>query len=85
MTIHKSQGQTLQKAVIDIGSKEYAAGCTFVVVSRLRQLEDGLFKPMSFQCPQAISKGKILMERINEEARLHQLSEQTAKLYQSLL
>lgn len=30
MTIHKSQGQTMTKAVIDIGNKEMAAGCTFV-------------------------------------------------------
>ena len=33
MTIHKNQGQTLHKAVIDIGSAELAAGCTFVATS----------------------------------------------------
>jgi hypothetical protein len=46
MTIHKSQGQTLDKAVINIGSKERAAGCTFVAISHLRHLSDG---PMSFE------------------------------------
>lgn len=35
ITILKSQGQTLSKAVIDIGDKEMAAGCTFVAVSSL--------------------------------------------------
>ena len=35
ITIHKSQGQTLSKAVIDIGDKEMTAGCTFVAVSSL--------------------------------------------------
>ena len=38
MTIHKSQGQTMTKAVIDIGNKEMAAGCTFVALSRLKTL-----------------------------------------------
>ena len=38
ITIHKSQGQTLTKAVIDIGDKERAAGCTFVAISRLKTL-----------------------------------------------
>ena len=30
ITIHKSQGQTMTKAVIDLGDKEMAAGCSFV-------------------------------------------------------
>ncbi len=77
MTIHKSQGQTLDKAVIDIGNAELAAGCTFVATSRLRRLQDGLFEPMSFERLQAIGKGTNLQTRIKEEARLCQLSEQT--------
>ncbi len=38
-TTHKCQGQTLQKAVIDIGKSELAAGCTFVAISRLPRLQ----------------------------------------------
>lgn len=34
ITIHKSQGQTLPKAVIDLGKAELAAGCTFIALSR---------------------------------------------------
>jgi ATP-dependent DNA helicase PIF1 len=33
ITVHKSQGLTLQKAVIELGGKEYAAGLSFVVIS----------------------------------------------------
>ena len=51
ITIHKSQWQTLNKAVIDIGKAELAA------VSRLRRLEDGLFFNL---CP---SKGFKLSEQ----------------------
>ena len=74
ITIHKSQGQTLKKAVIDIGRAEFAAGCTFVATSRLQKLKDGLFEPMPFQRLKAISNGKYLAQRMKEEERLHQLS-----------
>lgn len=40
ITIHKSQGQTLSKAYIDIVKREKAAGATFVAESRLRRLSD---------------------------------------------
>jgi ATP-dependent exoDNAse (exonuclease V) alpha subunit len=74
MTIHKSQGQTLDKAIINIGSKERAAGCTFVAISRLRRLSDGLFIPMSFERLAHIGKSKGLKLRIEEEERLHALA-----------
>ena len=35
MTIHKSLGQTLTKAVVDLGKAEKVAGCTFVATSRV--------------------------------------------------
>ena len=70
MTIHKSQGQTLDKAVIDIGRREFSAGCTFVATLRLRKLRDGLFEPMSFQRLQSLTNGKHFTDRIAEEARL---------------
>ena len=40
ITIHKSQGKTLSKTVIDIGKSERAAGSTYVAISRLRSLTD---------------------------------------------
>ena len=36
ITIHKAQGLTLDKAVINIGKKEFCAGLTFVAISRVR-------------------------------------------------
>ena len=73
ITIHKSQGQTLNKAVIDIGDKEIAAGSTFVAISRLRSLKDGLFQPMSFERLTSINKLKRFQQRLAEEERLHLL------------
>ena len=42
MTIHKSQGLTIDRAVIDIGKSDIGIGMTYVALSRLKAL-DGLF------------------------------------------
>ena len=49
ITIHKPQGQTMIKAVIDIGDEEMAAGCTFVALSRLKTFSGLLIQPMTFE------------------------------------
>ena len=45
ITIHKSQGMTLDNVVIDIGKKEFSTGLTFVACSRVRHLNELLFVP----------------------------------------
>ncbi|BDV32336.1 ATP-dependent DNA helicase [Microbacterium terricola] len=42
VTIHKSQGQTYERAIIDLGSGAFAPGQTYVALSRLTSL-DGLY------------------------------------------
>ena len=44
----QSQGQTLDKAVIDLGPKEPCTGLTFVRLSRAKRLVDLMVKPMNF-------------------------------------
>ena len=39
ITIHKSQGLTLKKAVIELGSKDFSAGLTFVAISQVKTLK----------------------------------------------
>ena len=48
ITTHKSQGQTLDKAVVDLGPKEACTGLTFVCLGRAKILEDLMVEPMSF-------------------------------------
>ena len=79
-TIYKSQGQTLNKQVIDIGKSERSAGCTFVPTSRVRSLQHAVFQPMPLQRLQAIGKCK----RLHEERRQCDLAENTGRWYQHL-
>ena len=48
ITMLKSPGQTLDKAVIDLGPKEACTGLTFVCLSRAKRLVNLIVEPMSF-------------------------------------
>ncbi|XP_019859761.1 PREDICTED: ATP-dependent DNA helicase PIF1-like, partial [Amphimedon queenslandica] len=80
VTIHKSQGLTLDKVVIDVGKKEFSCGLTFVACSRVRKLKDILFMPL-FPLPRlkSIANNKRLQERKEEDQRLLSLQETTAE------
>jgi ATP-dependent DNA helicase PIF1 len=73
ITVHKSQGLTLNKARIDIGNKEFAAGLTFVAISRVRSLNDICLKQFAFDRLERIKHCKRLQERKVEEVRLRSL------------
>lgn len=44
ITIHKSQGLTLLRAVIDLGSKDFSSGLSFVAISRVKTLQGLAFR-----------------------------------------
>ena len=74
MTIHKSQGLTLNKVVVDIGKREFSSGLTFMACSRVRQLQDLLFNPsVSFQRLASLANSQRLVQRRAEENRLIQM------------
>ena len=59
-TIHKAQGMTLDRVVIDIGPHEGASlGLTYVALSRVRRLDQLLVYPCT-------------LERLNEGAKHHE-------------
>jgi len=50
ITVHKSQGMTLDHAVLDLGEPEFAAGQTYVAISRVKKLSGLLFEsPFDFE------------------------------------
>ena len=74
VTIHKAQGLTLDKVVVDVGKKEFSAGLTFVACSRVRNLLDLAFaQPFDFQRLSNIANSHRLVERKLEDARLCQM------------
>ncbi|CAI8031902.1 ATP-dependent DNA helicase PIF1 [Geodia barretti] len=71
VTIHKSQGLTLDKVVIDVGKREFSTGLTFVACSRVRCLQDLLFTPpFPYQRLSSLSNSSRLKDRQEEDQRL---------------
>jgi len=70
MTIHKSQGLTLENAVVDIGSKDIATGSIFVACSRLKTKEGLYFEPKSWDRIENLNSRKGMNSRIRVEDRL---------------
>ena len=46
MSIHKSQGQTLGKVIVNLGSKEFATGLTYTGITRVKAAKDIAFYPV---------------------------------------
>ena len=79
VTIHKSQGLTLDKVVIDIGQREFSSGLSFVACSRVRHLQDLLFNtPFPYQRLANLSNSHHLLERQQEDLRLLTLQPQNS-------
>ena len=74
LTIHKSQGLTLERASIDIGNKEQQ-GLTFTAISRVKSI-DGLciVSPFSFHCYAKIKYSTYVIIKKKEEERLKPIS-----------
>ena len=62
VTIHKAQGLTLEKAIINIGSKIFEAGQIYVALSRLVNI-DGLY--LEDFCPEKIRINKNVIDFYN--------------------
>ena len=75
VTIHKAQGMTLIRVVINVGKKEFCSGLMFVACSRVRHLADLLFvPPFPYQRLAGLSQNRRLQERLQEDERLKRMS-----------
>ncbi|KAE8745529.1 hypothetical protein FOCC_FOCC007792 [Frankliniella occidentalis] len=84
VTIHKSQGLTLAKVKINIGSqKEMTPGLTFVAVSRAKALNSILLEPFCSKRLLNINTSKVLESKKNFKVELH--NKQLFKWYSSLM
>jgi len=72
ITIHKSQGLTLNRVVLGIGSRELSFGITYVGCSRVKSYT-GLAFHMSFAWER--------LEKINNAKRMHAVRDEIARLH----
>ena len=78
ITMHKSHGQTLDKAVIDL---EACTGLAFVSLSRAKRLVDLMVEPMSFDRIGNLRNSSTMKARLQEEVRLAELAQSTRVRY----
>ena len=84
VTIHKAQGMTLDKVVIDVGKKEFSCGLTFVACSCVRKLSDLLLDPpFKFQRLATLGNSRRLRQRLDEDTRLLHMDTASSLLYTS--
>ena len=81
VTMHKQQGQTIEKAVIDLRPKEACTGLTFVCLSRAKRLPDLVVQPMSFVRIGKLGNSDTMKARLREEVRLVDLAQSTRGRY----
>ena len=74
LTIHKSQGMTLEKAWIDIGKKEKTLGTTYVAISCACNLTSLVIEPMTYDRLSNIKTIPSLQYRLEEERRLQTIA-----------
>ena len=74
MTIHKSQGLTLTQSWVDLGKSERSIGLSYVALSRVRNLQSMIIEPMPFERLNCLKDKNLIIARLEEEKRLHQLS-----------
>ena len=85
LTIHKSQGQTLDKVVIDLGKNERSLGLAFVALSRVKKFNDFLIQPFTLDRLTKIKNSTSLAPRIKEEKRILTLVEKTINKFTELM
>ncbi|KAL8586174.1 hypothetical protein ACOMHN_057736 [Nucella lapillus] len=83
LSIHKLQGSTLDKVILNAGLKEFALGLLFVGASRVKRFEDLTFEPFpNFERFPQIAKCTSLKERLQEKERMKKQEENTITLLQ---
>lgn len=74
ITAHASQGQTLDRAVIDLGNREFSAGLSYVIMSRIRSLCGLMIQPFPLTRISNIYQSAAMKDRAEAENRIVKLA-----------
>ena len=71
-SIHKSQGKTLKRLVINLGAGEKCSGLTLVALSRVSMVKHFLLKPLDFKRLRKVKTSSGLVDIKNDLSKLEQ-------------
>lgn len=72
LTVHKAQGMTLDKVVLNVNHKEHAVGLTHVAISRAKEIGGVMFEEaFDFTRLNNITGGQTGKDRTKDEERRH--------------
>ena len=77
ITIHKSQGMSLNRLTLDLGDTEFSSGLTFVALSRAKSFFGLRIRPFDYKRYRRIMAGKYVLARRSEFIRLRSLASLT--------
>ena len=83
LSIHRLQGKTCEKIILNPGPKEFSQGLLFVGASRVKNFTDLSFSPMPYF--QRFSQVKHPPQKKKEMERLQMLNQQTAVEFQQVV
>ena len=76
-SIHKSQGQTLGKVILNLGNREFAAGLTYTALTRAKCLKDMAFLPMpSFSRLENVLRSKTFRTQLADDTKKKGMEEE---------
>jgi hypothetical protein len=85
ITIHKLQGSTCDKLILNPGPKEFASGLLLVGASRTKTFEGLAFYPFpNFARFKQVNNSKALKKRVIEEKRMEKLQIVTLEKYKNI-
>ena len=80
VTIHKSQGMSLDKVIIDLGDDEFCNGLTYVALSRCKTISNvALINFPKFTRIRDLQKTSNFMERLREDKKCSDYQKRTLK------
>ncbi|CAM9880101.1 unnamed protein product, partial [Hapterophycus canaliculatus] len=79
ITIHKSQGNTLLRCFLDIGSSERSDGQSFTAFSRCRSLGSILMQPFSLELCIKIGSSRTFRGRLGSLDRVRGIEDRTRR------
>ena len=86
ITVHKSQGATLESGVIDFTDSERSLGSSYVQLTRFKHINSFLVMPFPYsRITSSIKKSSCLKARTQEEERLSNLVKKTLNDFSALL